>query len=96
MKRGTFQIKGKPTRFTVELYLKYFELGGKPDDKKMNPFISSRIKDIMGWEEGEGTVSLMWAFSPETKVAKRHEYYIAMVKAKELAWEIHNSCAPIQ
>jgi hypothetical protein len=92
MKRGTFQRKGKPTRFTVELYLKYFELGGRPNDEKINPLISERIQQIMGWKDGEGIVCLMWGLGSSAKNSKRHDYHVPMIKAKEIAWDIYNSC----
>jgi hypothetical protein len=92
IKRGTFTKKGKPTRFAVELYLKYFELGGKPNDDEMNPLISERIQQIMGWKDGEGIVCLMWGINSKTKNSKVHDYHVPMIKAKELAWDIYNNC----
>ena len=92
MKRGTLTRKGKPTRFAVELYLKYFELAGKPDDENLNPLISERIQQIMGWKDGQGIVCLLWGLRKGTKNSKTHSYYIPMVKAKELAWDIYTSC----
>jgi hypothetical protein len=79
IRRGTFQRKGKPTRFTVELYLKYFELGGRPDDIKINPLVSEQIQKIMGWEDGEGIVCLLWGLNPKTANAKKHNYRDPMV-----------------
>jgi hypothetical protein len=92
VRRGTFQIKGKPTRFTVELYLKYFELGGRPDDIKINPLISQQIQKIMGWEDGEGIVCLYWGLNNSTGNSKNHNYRNPMVVAKNLAWDIYNKC----
>ena len=92
IKRGTFTKNGKPTRFAVELYLKYFELGGRPDDVEMNPLICNRIQQIMGWKDGEGIVSLMFGIHPSAQNSKTHEYYVPMVKAKELAWDIYSNC----
>lgn len=92
MKKGTFTKKGKPTRFAVELYLKYFELGGNITDKKVNPLISERLQQIMGWKDGQGIVCLLWGLHPKAKNAKKHSYHEPMIKAKELAWEIYNTC----
>lgn len=93
MKRGTLTKKGKPTRFAVELYLKYFELGGKPTDITINPLIAERIQQIMGWKDGEGIVCLIWGLRPNTKNCKSHNYHIPMIKAKELAWGLYSNCA---
>lgn len=92
MKRGTLTKNGKPTRFVVELYLKYFELGGKPTDIKINPLIAERMQDIMGWKDGEGLVCLHWGLHPNVKNCKKHEYWKVMVTAKDLAWDIYTKC----
>lgn len=92
MKRGTFTKKGKPTKFAVEMYLKYFQLGGTPHDKRINQEVVSQLQEIMNWKEGEGIVCLMWGLHPYTKNCKTHEYYKPMVKAKEIAWDIYTNC----
>lgn len=89
MKRGTFSKKGKPTRFAVELYLLYFQLGGKFTDQDMCPLISQRISEIMGWEDGEGIVCMLWGVRPKTKNSKKHDYHDTMITAKKIAWDIH-------
>jgi hypothetical protein len=93
MKSGTLTKKGQPTRLAVELFLKYFELGGKPNDKKINPLIGERIQEMMGWKDGEGLVCLLWGFAPNTKNCKSHNYHKQMIDAKKLAWDIHTICA---
>lgn len=92
IKRGTLTKKGKPTRFAVELYMKYFELGGKPTDTKINPLIGQRIQEIMNWEKGEGLVCLLWGLSPKTGNSKSHEYSKPMIEAKNLAWDLYSKC----
>jgi hypothetical protein len=92
IKKGTLTKKGKPTRFAVELYLKYFELGGTPNDEKINPLASQRIQDIMGWKDGEGIVCLLWGLSSKTANTKKHNYREPMVVAKNLAWDIYSKC----
>jgi hypothetical protein len=92
IKRGTFTKGGKPTRFAVELYLKYFELGGKPTDTKINKLVGERIQEIMGWKEGEGIVCLLWGLQPNTINCKRHSYWEPMVIAKNIAWDIYTKC----
>jgi hypothetical protein len=92
IKRGTLTKGGKPTRFAVELYVKYFELGGKPTDTKINKLVGERIQEIMGWKDGEGLVCLLWGIHPKTANCKKHNYREPMVVAKELAWEIYNKC----
>jgi hypothetical protein len=92
IKRGTLTKGGKPTRFVVELYLKYYELGGKPTDTKINKLIGQRIQEIMGWKDGEGLVCILWGLSPNTINCKKHSYREPMVVAKELAWDIYNKC----
>ena len=93
MKHGTLTKRGKPTRLTVELFLKYFELGGRPDDKFINPLIAERIQKMMGWKDGEGIVCLHWGMHPNTKNCKSHSYHIPMIEAKNLAWELYSKCA---
>jgi hypothetical protein len=89
MKRGTLSKNGKPTRLAVELFLIYFQLGGKPTDVDMNPFIFQRISEIMGWEDGEGIICMMWGIRPLTKNSKKHNYHKTMTTAKQIAWDIH-------
>jgi hypothetical protein len=93
IKKGTLTKKGKPTRLAVELYLKYFELGGKPTDKNINKLIGERIQEIMGWKNGEGLVCLMWGLHPNTTNCKKHNYREPMVTAKNLALEIFDKCS---
>lgn len=93
MKSGTLTKKGKPTRLAVELFLKYFELGGNPNDTKINPLIGERIQDMMGWKDGEGIVCLHWGLHPDTKNCKSHSYHIPMIKAKNIAWDLYKECA---
>lgn len=93
MKHGTLTKKNKPTRLSVELFLKYFELGGSPNDIKINPLIGERIQEMMGWKDGEGLVCLHWGLHPNTKNCKKHSYHIPMIRAKNIAWEIYRECA---
>jgi len=93
MKSGTLTKKGKPTRLSVELFLKYFELGGNPNDIKVNPLIGERIQEMMGWTEGEGLVCLHWGLHPNAKNCKSHSYHIPMIEAKKIAWEIYTKCS---
>jgi hypothetical protein len=93
MKHGTLTKKNKPTRLSVELFLKYFELGGRPTDTKINPLIGERIQEMMGWKNGEGIVCLHWGLHPNAKNSKKHEYYIPMTVAKDIAWDIFNKCS---
>jgi hypothetical protein len=93
MKSGTLTKKGKPTRFAVELFLKYFELGGNPNDTKVNPLIGERIQEMMGWKDGEGLVCLHWGLHTTARNSKSHSYYVPMLTAKNLAWEIYHKCS---
>jgi len=93
MKHGTLTKKGKPTRLAVELFLKYFELGGNPNDIKVNPLIGERIQEMMGWKEGEGLVCLHWGLHPNARNSKNHSYHIPMITAKNIAWEIYSKCS---
>lgn len=93
MKRGTFVKKRKPTRFVVEVYLKYYELGGKITDTVVNPLIGQRIQEIMGWKDGEGLVCLHWGLHPNTANCKKHNYREQMVIAKQIAWDIYTKCS---
>lgn len=93
MKRGTLTKNGKPTRLAVELYVKYFELGGKPDDQNIHPLISERIQNIMQWKDGQGIVCLLWGLRPKTINSKQSsQYHIAMCQAKNIAWDIYTKC----
>lgn len=93
MKHGTFTKRNKPTRLVVELFLKYFELGGDINDEKMNPLIGERIQEMMGWKDGEGLVCLHWGLHPAAKNSKKHNYHEPMTKAKQMAWDLHINCA---
>jgi len=92
IKRGSLTKKGKPTRFAVELFLKYFELGGKPTDVKLNPLVSERIQEIMNWKDGEGIICLTWGLSNACANSKKHNYREPMVTARDLAWDLYNKC----
>jgi hypothetical protein len=93
MKSGTLTKKGKPTRLAVELYLKYYELGGSPEDIMVNKLIGERIQEMMGWKDGEGLVCLKWGLHPNTANCKKHNYREQMVTAKNIAWEIYSKCS---
>lgn len=93
MKNGTLTKKGKPTRFAVELYLKFFELGGRPDDIEIPKLIGERIQEIMGWKDGEGLVCLKWGLHPNTINCKKHNYREHMITAKNIAWDIYSKCS---
>lgn len=93
MKAGTLTKKGKPTRLAVELFLKYFELGGRLEDKVMNPLIVERLQQMMGWKNGEGIVCLHWGMDPNTKNSKKHNYHVPMNEAKKIAWDIYSKCS---
>lgn len=92
IKKGTLTKGGKPTRFVVELYLKYFEFGGHINDVRLNEFAGRRLKEIMGWENGQGLVCLRWGINPKTANCKKHNYRDPMVVAKNIAWDIHLKC----
>ena len=93
MKRGTLTKNGKPTRFVVEVYLKFFQLGGRPNDIEVPKLIGERIQEIMGWKDGEGLVCLHWGLHPNTKNCKKHNYREPMVTAKNIVLIVqHDPC----
>jgi hypothetical protein len=92
IKSGTLTKGGKPTRFVVELYLKYFELGGNINDVKVDTLIGERLQEIMNWKDGSGLVCLHWGLNNRTSNCKKHNYRDPMVIAKNLAWDIYTKC----
>jgi len=94
IKRGTLSKGGKPTKFTVLLYLNYFELGGKITDKKINPIIATKLQEMMGWEDNSGILCLNWGLENDSKNStKNNNYHFVMKEARDIAWMIYSKCA---
>ena len=94
LKKGTLSVDGKPTKFAVNLFLMYFELGGTIFDSKVNPEIECKIKETMGWNKKTGVLCLHWGLSENTKNSKKTGSYAdTMEEAKNIAWILHTKCA---
>ncbi len=88
IKKGKISKSGKPQMFIVNLFLKYFKLGGNYVEKKLNPKIWKSIQESEGFEKNDCTFAMIWGLVPQKEKSMNYQYSLKMIKAKKIAWDI--------